>query len=153
MDSVIRKELEEQGFCLTTTDGDSMMPFLAHHRDIILIRRKAPSERLKKYDIPLYMRDGGKNYILHRIIKVRSNDYVICGDNRWRKEYGITDRHILGVLVSVRRAGRELRLDSFACRAYARIWYAIYPLRALYMIGREAAGRMRRYLKKRKRKP
>ena len=40
-------------------------------------------------------------YVLYRILKVRENDYVICGDNRYRKEYGITDQHINGVLTSV----------------------------------------------------
>ena len=55
----------------------------------------------------MYKRDNGK-HILHRVLKVRRDDYVMCGDNRWAKEYGIQDRHIIGVLTAVIRNGKEI---------------------------------------------
>ena len=68
-----------------------MLPLIRQGKDLLLIARK-PEGRLSKYDVPLYRRDSGQ-YVLHRILKVRENDYVICGDNRWHRETGITDRY------------------------------------------------------------
>ena len=64
-----------------------MMPLIKQDRDLLII--EPVHGRLKKYDVPLYKRDNGQ-YVLHRILKVREQGYVICGDNRWAKEYGIT---------------------------------------------------------------
>ena len=100
--STFEEELERNGILIYTNRGDSMMPLLRENRDLIHIRRV--NGRCRKYDVPLYKRDSGQ-YVLHRILKVRKNDYVICGDNRWKREYGITDRHILGVLEGVTRDG------------------------------------------------
>ena len=54
------------------------MPLLREDRDVMIIERV--TGRLKKYDVPLYKRPNGQ-YVLHRILKVRENDYVICGDH------------------------------------------------------------------------
>ena len=108
--------------------GDSMMPLIKQGRDVLVI--SAVNGRLKRYDIPLYKRDSGQ-YVLHRILKVRKNDYVICGDNRCNKEYGITDRHIIGVLSGIIRDGREIPVTDIKCRIYAHLWCDLFPVRVL----------------------
>ncbi|MDO5305842.1 MAG: hypothetical protein Q4E87_09745, partial [bacterium] len=81
---------------------------LRNRRDTIVIR---PYEgRLKKYDVPLYKR--GNDYVLHRIVKVLPDSYVICGDNCLNKEYGITDEQILGVLTEFYRDGTHIDMNS-----------------------------------------
>ena len=97
--------LEREGRLIYSNVGDSMWPVIREGRDLLVIERK--SDRLRRYDVPLYRRDSGQ-YVLHRILKVRDEDYVICGDNRWHRETGITDRHILGVLTAIIRDGREV---------------------------------------------
>ena len=92
--STFEEEITHNGFLLYRNVGDSMLPLIRQGKDLLLIARK-PQGRLNKYDVPLYRRDSGQ-YVLHRILKVRKNDYVLCGDNRWRREIGITDRHIIG---------------------------------------------------------
>ena len=99
--SDFRTEINKHGSIIYTNVGDSMMPLINQGRDVLIISRK-PKRRLKKYDVPLYQRDSGQ-YVLHRILKVRRNDYVICGDNRSHSETGITDRHIIGVLTVIIR--------------------------------------------------
>ena len=96
--STFEEQLIKNAELVYTNVGDSMMPLIKQGRDLVII--KPVQGRLKKYDVPLYRRDSGQ-YVLHRILKVRKNDYVICGDNRWSMEYGITDRHIIGVLAGV----------------------------------------------------
>ena len=82
----IEDVLREKGLYVSTTAGVSMYPMLRDRRDTIMIR---PAEgRLKKYDVPLYRR--GEAYVLHRIVKVLPDSYVICGDNCFKKEYGDT---------------------------------------------------------------
>ena len=96
--------IREKGFLIYTSVGDSMNP-LIREGDLLVIR--AVKGRLKKYDIPLYKRDSGQ-FVLHRIIKVRDGDYLICGDNRHYVESGITDRHIIGVLTEIIRDGETI---------------------------------------------
>ena len=74
--------LEEQGTLVYTNVGNSMLPLIREGRDLIILKK--PEGRLKKYDVPLYKRDSGQ-YVLHRVLKVRESDYVICGDNRGRR--------------------------------------------------------------------
>ena len=112
--SSFEQVLRENGRLIYTNVGDSMYP-LIKPRDLLII--DATDKPLKKYDIPMYRRDNGQ-YVLHRVIKVRKNDYVLCGDNRCIPEKGITDRHVLGVLTGIIRDGKELSLDTPEYRLY-----------------------------------
>ena len=115
-----------------------MLPLLRQRRDIIEIRKK-PEGRLKKYDVVLYKR--GSRYILHRILKVRPEDYVIAGDHNTFLEYGITDSDILGVMTRVIRSGKNITGDSRLYRLYVHLWCDCYPLRMAIL---RAEGIMRR---------
>lgn len=126
--STFEDEIKRTGRIIYTNVGDSMMPLIKQGRDVLVI--SAVNGRLKRYDIPLYKRESGQ-YVLHRILKVRKNDYVICGDNRCNKEYGITDRHIIGVLSGIIRDGREIPVTDIKCRIYAHLWCDLFPVRVL----------------------
>ena len=126
--STFEDEIKRTGRIIYTNVGDSMMPLIKQGRDVLVI--SVVNGRLKRYDIPLYKRDSGQ-YVLHRILKVRKNDYVICGDNRCNKEYGITDRHIIGVLSGIIRDGREIPVMDIKCRIYAHLWCDLFPVRVL----------------------
>ncbi len=130
INSSFEEMIEKEGRLIYSSVGDSMLPLIREGRDIVIIGRC--SGRLKKYDVPLYRRDSGQ-YVLHRILEVRENDYVICGDNRWSKETGITDRHIIGVLTAIVRDGKEISVNSWRCRLYAHIWCDLFPLRAVIL--------------------
>lgn len=128
--SSFEEVLARDGRLVYSNVGDSMAPLIRQGRDLLVIVR--PQGRLKKYDIPLYKRRSGQ-YVLHRILKVRENDYVICGDNRFRREYGVTDAQILGVLESLVRGGREIPLRGWKYRLYEFFWCDLFPLRALVL--------------------
>ena len=116
-----------------------MLPVIRQGRDLLVIRRQ--TGRLKKYDVPLYRRDSGQ-YVLHRVLKVREKDYVICGDNRWHRETGITDRQILGVLTAIIRDGKEVPVTAPLYRLYVHLWCGLFPLRAFFLKGRHVWKRM-----------
>lgn len=133
--------LEKEGRLVYSSVGDSMLPLIRQGRDLLVIVR--PDGRLKRFDVPLYRRDSGQ-YVLHRVLKVRENDYVLCGDNRWAKEYGVTDRQILGVLTAVVRDGRELSVTDRRYRLYVRLWCGLFPLRAFVLKGLHIVKRVLR---------
>ena len=137
--STFEEEIRRNGKIIYTNVGDSMMPFIRQGRDVLIISKV--NGKLKRYDVPLYKRDSGQ-YVLHRILKVRKNDYVICGDNRWNKEYSITDKHIIGVLTGIIRDGREILVTDRKYRIYVHLWCDFFPVRAFII-------RTRQFLKRR----
>lgn len=140
-------ELERTGKIIYTNVGDSMMPLLREKRDLVIIKKA--EKPLKKYDVPLYKRDSGQ-YVLHRILKVRKQDYVICGDNRYRKETGITDKHIIGVLDGIVRDGEEIAVSNWKYRLYAHIWCDFFWMRAFILMMKQWKKKIMVYWKKRK---
>lgn len=122
-------EYFEQHDMLTYTfKGVSMMPMLRQDTDTITVLRKKEAlaarmveadyaaERFRVNDVVLYKRRG--RYVLHRIVQVRENDYVIIGDNCVNYEYGITDNDILGMLVLFTHDGKEYPVDDEAYLNY-----------------------------------
>lgn len=121
----IEDVLKNEGVYIATISGISMYPMLRNRRDTVVIK---PYEgRLKKFDVPLYK--VGDRYILHRIIKVLPDSYIIRGDNLWEKEYGITDEKILGVLTSFYRDEKKINLNGFGYKTYVYVWHYMFYLR------------------------
>ena len=130
--------LEEHGELTHTNVGVSMLPMIKQGRDMFTVAKKTEA-RCKKYDVVLYRRPPS-HYVLHRVVEVRENDYVILGDNCLNKEYGIKDEDILGVLTHFVRNGKEYSAQNRAYLFYARFWYTIYPLRRFLMKARYKIG-------------
>ncbi|MCI5910258.1 MAG: S24/S26 family peptidase [Oscillospiraceae bacterium] len=128
--STFEEEINKTGKLIYTNVGDSMMPLIRQGKDLLIIEKV--NGRLKKYDVPLYKRDSGQ-YVLHRILKVRKNDYVICGDNRWGREYGIQDRHIIGVLTGIIRDGKEISVNDKKYKIYVHLWCDFFWIRAFIL--------------------
>lgn len=122
------EELERSGKLVYTTVGVSMNPLIKQDRDLSIIEK--PKGRLKKFDVALYKRANGQ-YVLHRVVKVLEDGYVILGDNCCSKEYNIKESQILGVLTSLVRNGKEIDLNSFGYKLYVRARYAHYPVRVI----------------------
>jgi hypothetical protein len=146
--SNIERELKENGRLIYSNRGVSMYPLIRQGKDLVVI--EPVSGRLKKYDVPLYKRSNDSHvYVLHRIIKVRENDYVIRGDNCLKNEYGITDDQIVGVLTKVIRGSsnknkksREITNGDLTYKIYIRLCMINYPVRALYYVTRSAAAKI-----------
>ena len=118
--------LETKGYIVYRTVGYSMLPLLRQKRDIVEIRPKG-AERCRKNDVVLYKRNN--NYILHRILEVCPNGYIIAGDNNTFLERDISDNQILGIMRSIVRNGKKINMDSIRYRAYVHIWCDLYPAR------------------------
>ncbi len=97
--------------------GVSMLPLLREGRDLFTVRRKEPGERCRPGDVVLYRRPPS-HYVLHRVMKVRSEDYVILGDNCIAREYGIRDEDILGIMTGYIRKGTAHSTGELPYRLY-----------------------------------
>lgn len=142
--SSVREILEETGTYTSFTSGRSMWPLIHNQRDNIIVIK--PEERLKKYDIALY-EDKGR-YVLHRVIEVHGDHYIIIGDNCLRKEY-VTDDMICGILAGFYKNGKHYVdcMDGKSQKIYAKIWVALYPLRPCILFFERAAGKIKRIIK------
>lgn len=103
-----------------TVSGGSMLPFLAHGRDAVILQM--PQTPPGRGDIVLYRRADGA-YILHRICRVCTDgSYEIIGDAQTTAERGILPEQIAAVTVCVYRGGRKYEKDSFLWRFFAVVW-------------------------------
>ena len=109
--------LDQYGTLTYTNVGVSMLPLLRQGKDLFTVAKKG-SERCKVGDVVLYRRPPNQ-YVLHRVVGVRPDDYVILGDNCVAKEYGIRDEDILGVMTGFVRNGKEHSISEVRYRMYS----------------------------------
>lgn len=119
--------LEKNDDLTYTNVGVSMMPLLHQGRDLFTVTKKT-ARRCKAGDVVLYRRPPNK-YVLHRIIAVRPDDYVILGDNCVRKEYGIKDSDIIGIMKGFVRNGRSYSVKDLPYRLYSAYIMSTIPIR------------------------
>jgi hypothetical protein len=128
--STFEEYLEKNGKMYYSNVGVSMLPLLRQGKDLFAVEAKT-AERCKAGDVILYRRPP-HYYVLHRVIKVRKDDYVVLGDNCIRKEYGIRDEDILGVMCAYVRDGKEHSVRELRYRLYTfRILHTI-PVRVFF---------------------
>ena len=126
-DSTVESELRESRGYASVTKGSSMRPLFKTNRDVVILKRSDTEPR--KYDVVLYKSGEGK-YILHRIVKVLSDEFIIRGDNTYIPERVAKDR-ILATLTEFNRKGKKHKIDEIGYRMYSRFWNFIYPIRFL----------------------
>ena len=119
--------LARDGTLVYKIRGVSMKPMLRQNRDLIIVQ--IPSSRLKKYDVALYKRDEA--YVLHRVIEVADDYYLIRGDNTYGIEI-VPDEAVIGVLTGFQRDGKEYDVMDRTYRFYVHFWHIIYPIRHAY---------------------
>ncbi len=126
---IIKEKIESGGTVQLPITGTSMIPLLVWGRDTVEIIK---CEKAQKHDIIFYRRDNGQ-FVLHRIIGKNEKGYVLCGDNQWNKEFGIQDRHIIGVVKSITRNSKKISIENGLYNLYSKLWTAILPLRRCFL--------------------
>ena len=111
--------LEQNGSMTYTNAGRSMLPLLRQGRDLFTLKKKGPG-RCRVGDVVLYR--AGEKYVLHRVVEVHENDYVILGDNCVCRETGISDEDIIGVMTGYVRKGKEHSVTDAGYRLYSALW-------------------------------
>ena len=127
---IIKEKIENGGTVQLPITGTSMNPLLVWGRDTVELTK---CENPQKYDIIFYRRDNG-HFVLHRIVGKNENGFILCGDNQVKKEYGITEKHIIAVVKSITRKDKTFSVNKSSYRFYVKLWTLILPLRNLILV-------------------
>lgn len=114
---IIEEKLSRGGSFKFSPKGISMLPIIRSGVDSVII--SPVIGRLKKYDVPLYRRDNGQ-FVLHRVLAVKKNSYVMCGDNQLIPERNVYDRHIIGVVTSIHKPDGIISVDDLKYLTYVK---------------------------------
>lgn len=120
------------------------MPLIRQDRDLMVIEKRG-DRKIGRYDAVLYKKNG--MYILHRVLSVKKNGYVMCGDHLRRKEYGVSDESVIGVLTEVVRDGKKtVKVTDLGYRLYVHLWCDLYHIRAALLYTKEILYKIKRKL-------
>lgn len=123
--------IKEKGEVITCTSGTSMLPMLRDKRDMVVI--VLPERNPKLNDVVLYRASCGK-LLLHRIIKVLPDEYIIRGDNRYAREFGVKESDIIGILKEFYRGGKRIDCEKNSGYKFYVFFNRIsYPIRHLWV--------------------
>jgi hypothetical protein len=112
------EELIKHGNYISVPRGISMRPMIYGQRDAVLIEslKQAP----RRYDLVMYTR-ANEQGVIHRVIRKRENDYIICGDNCYQLEY-VRPEQIKGIVTRFNRKGKWYSVDNVWYKLYVHIW-------------------------------
>ena len=107
--------------------GYSMYPMLVPGRDEAIVQQ-ADVSLLKRGDVVLYRRIQGI-LVLHRIWRVKGDDFYMVGDNQMELEGPLDKSQICGRLVGFVHNGRRISVTDPFYLFYSRIWLFVRPCR------------------------
>ena len=138
---LIVETLQGGGEVVFAPAGNSMLPMLRNRQDkIVLVKAQ---EKLKKYDIPLCRRGNGQ-FVLHRVVAVEEDGYVLCGDHQGQLEYGVRHEQVIAVVKAFYRGKKYVDCSTDkAYRLYCMIWTGLFPARQFFFRLQGLAGRAR----------
>lgn len=124
---LMKEQLNSGGTVVFKPKGTSMLPLIRQGIDSVVLTKN--TDKLKKYDIPLYRRKDN-SFILHRIVRVcKDGSYTMCGDNQTVFETGIYDSDIIGVVIGVYRKDKLVLIKSLRFWLYSRL---LVPIKRLW---------------------
>lgn len=109
--------------------GTSMVPFLRHKRDSVLL--VSPEQRKpRRGEILLCKRPDG-SLVLHRCLKIyKDGSYRLNGDSQQWCEHPSSDA-LLAVVDRITRKGKTISCDHLGYRLLAYIWMLCRPIRPI----------------------
>lgn len=142
----IQQAVEKYGKYVGPTVGVSMLPMLKERRDTIVVLKK--ESRLKELDVALYTRE--QDVVLHRVIRVLEDGYLIRGDNTYKDEY-VKENEVFGVLTEFFQADKRILCTDEKYLKYAKKRVKSYPRRRLFLrLKGKAVNAIRKIFPKRK---
>lgn len=97
-------------------NGTSMQPLL--HKDNVVTLSKI--DTVKKGDIILFKRDNGQ-FVLHRLNKIKKDEYIFVGDHQTKLEYGVRFDQLIGKVICYRKNNKTYQLKGFKYFLYKNL--------------------------------
>ena len=114
-----KEKLAENDVIAFVPGGNSMWPTLKNRGQSVIV--KAKKERLKAFDVALYVR-GQNTFILHRVIKVLEDGYLMCGDSQFVLEK-VNEDQIFGVMIGFYRGKKYIDTNDDKYIKKIKKWY------------------------------
>lgn len=108
--------------------GNSMLPFLKHGRDRVLL--EAFVSPAKTGDILLYRRSNGL-FVLHRVVKCDGNKLWFAGDIQSVVEGPLDESCVIGKVIKACRNGKWIESGDFEWDFFEKAWIKTLPRRHL----------------------
>lgn len=108
--SILKSIVEDGHEASMTIVGSRMAPFLIHNRDKIYFSK--PYKPLKRGDMVFYQRTNGQ-YVMHRIINVKDDEFYMIGDVQTEVEGPIKREQIFAKITRVERKGKTFTNKDF----------------------------------------
>lgn len=139
---LIVEKLRQEGTVKIPARGNSMVPLFRHGRDQVCLR-PVDATALRKYDMILYRRPNGK-YVLHRVVGVKKDGYVLRGDGQLVDEYPVRPAWVIARVEGFGRGAHSYTCAHWGYRVYAVLWvHTVWVRRGLAKL-RGGLGRLKR---------
>lgn len=125
--SSYQTELEKNGVIAFVPSGNSMWPTLKNHKQSVFVKKK--EQKLKKYDVALYMRSNGI-YVLHRVMMPTDYGYIICGDSQFSLEK-VKEEQVFGVMTEFYKGKKLISADDEKYKRKVENWYKHKKIRKI----------------------
>lgn len=116
----LEKTLKKDILVLSLANGTSMYPFIKDHTKIVL----SSSKDINILDTILYKDDN--RYVLHRVIGINDNSYIVLGDNCLKSEI-IDKDNVLAVLAGYYKGNQYIEINDSINRKYFRLSKRLKP--------------------------
>lgn len=120
--------------------GTSMVPFLRHRKDWVLL---SPLEGMPRVG-QILLFSQRERLVLHRLRRKKQGYYIMNGDGQAQIEVIRPEQVQAVVCAVIRRSGRTIRCDSLLFRLAGALWYPTRPVRAQILWAAEKAKALKR---------
>ena len=131
MESVVYEELlQKEGRIITHVVGYSMLPLLRNRESIVIVESVSHVPP-KRGDVVLYK--SGTTYLLHRILQIKPDEYLIRGDNTRIIEH-VPQNALLATMTGFYRyaEGRLISRNNLFYRLYQLMLPCIRPIHRFF---------------------
>lgn len=122
----IKTILQNGQSCRLVVTGNSMLPFLRHEKDAVIL---VPYQGESRHGDILFYSRAPQVCVLHRVQKVCSDGALLmCGDAQSQLE-PIKSQQIIASVSHIERNGRLINCRRFSLRTAVWLWQVLRPIR------------------------
>ncbi len=122
-----KSELEKNNVIAFVPRGNSMWPTLKNNGQSVIVEKK--KERLNPLDVAFYQRADGA-FVLHRVMEVKEDGYVICGDSQYTLEK-VQEEQVFGKMLGFYRKDNYVEVTDPKYILKVKKWYKRKLLRKI----------------------